>query len=271
MPDCFTNKVALITGSSSGIGASAAVMFAKHGCNVAITGRDMAKLKTVEEQIKKAAPNVKVFIKTGDITDCKHLRELVEQTIANLGPIDILVNNAGMADNANTTLTEGSMEDYDKMMNINVRSVVELTKICLPTLKQTKGTVVNISSVGGIRPFPSFLYYGMAKASQDYFTKTLACELAPFHIRVNGVSPGGVKTAFAGRALPKEVVEAHFDALSRQMHLLGRAAQPEEIANAILFLASDKASFMTGHQMVVDGGFTLMSPATAGLVEKIVG
>ena len=185
-------------------------------------------------------------------------KSVVDKTLDSFGQIDILINNAGII---KTGLFESSsICNYDDLMNVNVRSVVLLTQLCIPHLKKTKGRVINVSSVNGIRSFPNVGYYCMTKAAVDMYTKCLALELAPDGVRVNAVNPGFIITNIHKRDGMNDEQYAAFMERSKNIHPLGRVGVVEEAANAIAFLASDQSSFMTGNLMLVDGGRNLICP-----------
>jgi len=251
----FTGKVVLITGSSSGMGAETAVLLAKLGADVVITGRNGGNLLAVAKDIKKVSPKGEngVLQVVADISKDDDCRKLIGSTIEKFGKLDILVNNAGMG--ILTPITDPQiMDNYDKIMNINLRPVLLLTHLAVPHLEKTKGVIINVSSVGGIRPFPPMTVYCMSKSAMDMLTKCLALELGPKGIRVNVINPAGVMTNFGvAMGIPKEMADKAFEK-SGKHYALGRIGQSEDIANAIAFLASDNASFITGINFIADGG-----------------
>ena len=185
-------------------------------------------------------------------------KNIVDKTIEKFGQIDILVNSAGIIKSG--PFETSSVANFDELMNINVRSVVVLTQLCIPHLKKTKGSVVNVSSVNGIRSFANVGYYCMSKAAVDMFTKCLALELAPDGVRVNAVNPGVVVTNIHKRGGMDDEQYRGFLERAKQTHPLGRPGETEEVANAITFLASKQASFMTGNLTPVDGGRNCVCP-----------
>lgn len=246
----FTNKVVIVTGGSSGIGASAAIHFAKEGAQVAIVGRNENKLKEVAAQISKVGKTpliIKADLSTDDV------KTVVKKTIEKFGKLDVLVNNAGMARSA-AVEDENLMEIYDEVMNTNLRSVVALTNLACPFLIKSKGNIVNISSIAGSSTLrasaPSGLAaYCISKAGLDHFSRITAMELAPKGVRVNIVSPGPVETSI----LEASGHSSSWDTI-KDITALKVLAQPEEIADLILYLASDKARCITGSNYVIDGG-----------------
>ncbi|XP_056013719.1 3-oxoacyl-[acyl-carrier-protein] reductase FabG-like isoform X1 [Ostrea edulis] len=244
-------KFALITGASSGIGAGAAILFSKLGAEVAITGRNVDNLAKTAAECEKGNGK-KPFTFSGDLTNEDFVKRLVKETVNRYGKLDILVNNAGIVKTGTIEMT--SLEQYDDTMNINVRAIYHLTMLAVPHLIQTKGNIVNVSSVNGVRSFDGVLPYCMSKSAIDQFTRCTAIELAPKQVRVNSVNPGVTITEIHKRGGMDEEAYQKFLERSKTTHALGRSGQVEEVANTIAFLASDSASFITGVQMLVDGG-----------------
>ncbi|MCA1623931.1 MAG: SDR family oxidoreductase, partial [Acidobacteria bacterium] len=166
--------------------------------------------------------------------------------------IDILINAAGII--LNGTIENTSLDDWDKMMNINLRSLFFLTQKCVPHLEKTKGNIVNVSSVAGLRSFPNVLAYCVSKAALDQLTRCSALELAPKGIRVNAVNPGVVVTSLHKRGGMSDEDYEQFLKNSEKTHPLGRVGAPEEVAELIYFLASEKAAWITGATYEIDGG-----------------
>lgn len=249
----LSGKVAIITGASSGIGWSTAKLFARLGARLSLTGRKEDKLKLVTEACQQYMPkDTKILQTPGDLTDTQLAETLVESTSKKFGKIDILVNCAGII--ANGSIENSSLEQYDEMFAINVRSVFHLMSLAVPHLILSKGNVVNVSSVTGIRSFPNVLTYCMSKSAVDQLTHCSALELASKQVRVNAVNPGVVLTELQRRGGMTEESYAAFLEHSKTTHPLGRVANPDEVAKAIAFLASDAASFITGVTLPVDGG-----------------
>ncbi len=244
------NKVALITGATSGIGNATAFRFAEMGADLTITGRNGTVLQEVEQEIKQMGRNCLAL--AGDLTAESFRRELIEQTVDVYGRLDVLVNAAGVI--ATGTIENTSLIDFDRMYDINVRSVFHLMQLAVPHLIATKGNVVNVSSVTGIRAFPNVLAYGVSKAAVDQLTRSAALELADRGVRVNAVNPGVVQTNLHKRGGMDEEAYRHFLEHSKTTHPLGRVGQPEEVADLIAFLASDRAGWITGVTYSIDGG-----------------
>ncbi|KAJ1523883.1 hypothetical protein ONE63_010438 [Megalurothrips usitatus] len=253
------DKVVLITGASSGIGAAVAIHCAKLGSQLALTGRNEENLKGVVKDCENAglAKN-KILMVLGSVEDQSSCENIIRATIDHFGHLDVLVNNAGIL--VTGSLETLSVEDFDRQMNVNVRSVFMLSKFSIPHLKKTKGTIVNVSSVAGLRSFPNINAYATSKAAVDQMTKCTALELAPYGIRVNAVNPGVIITEIHKRAGMSEKQYAEFMESCKRTHALGRAGTVEEVAKAVAFLASDDSSFTTGETLTVDGGRHAMCP-----------
>lgn len=251
----FNDKVVLITGASSGIGAATAIYFANLGASLSMTGRNLENLKSVA---KKCKGGPQPFIVTGDVTSETDVQNVLESTIKHYGRLDILVNNAGILEMGSIENT--SLASYDRLMNVNVRSVYQLTMLAVPHLVKSKGNIVNVSSVVGIRSVANALIYCMSKSAMDQFTKCTALELAPKQVRVNSVNPGVIVTDIHRRSGMDEAAYQAFLERTKETHALQRYGQPEEVAAAIAFLASDLASNSTGVTFSVDGGRHIMCP-----------
>lgn len=240
----------MITGASSGIGKATALLFAQSGFNVVAVGRNEAELVDLRDQAREAAGTVRIHL--ADVTEHSQMDRLVSETIQHLERIDVLVNAAGVIKNGSIENT--TLDEWDKMMDINVRSVFNLMQKCVPHLQKTKGSIVNVSSVTGLRAFPGVLAYCVSKAAVDQLTRCVALELAPSGVRVNAVNPGVVETNLHKRGGMAVEDYEKFLAHAADTHPLGRAGQPSEVAELIHFLASDKAAWITGVTYEIDGG-----------------
>ncbi|XP_026740265.1 uncharacterized protein LOC113502778 [Trichoplusia ni] len=243
----FKNKVVLITGASAGIGAVTAVEFAKEGANVAIVGRNEAKLKEVAQQCEKLG--VKVLPIKADVSKENEAGTIVKKTVDKFGKLDVLVNNAGILKTVPISAPE-VLSTYDEIMNTNLRAVIQLTNLAAPYLEKTKGNIINISS-GASKTFiqnSAITIYGLSKAALDHFSKGSALELGPKGVRVNIVSPGPVRT---------DMMDANGGEENKSITVLDRVSEPEEVADVIMFLASDKAKGVTGAYYSVDNGVTI--------------
>uniref|UniRef100_A0A914VY90 3-oxoacyl-[acyl-carrier-protein] reductase FabG n=1 Tax=Plectus sambesii TaxID=2011161 RepID=A0A914VY90_9BILA len=256
----LSGKVALITGSTSGIGAATAKLFNKLGATLVLTGRQTDRLKEVAAECdqESGAKNAKTVIIPADVTSEKDVESLVQKAFDAHKRIDILVNCAGILGRG--TIETTTLEQYDHVMNVNMRSIFQLTQLCTPHLIASKGAVVNVSSVNGIRSFPGVLAYNISKAAVDQFTRCVALELAGKGVRVNSVNPGVTVTELHKRGGMDEDAYKAFLEHSKTTHALGRAGEADEVAQVIAFLASDAASFVTGASIPVDGGRHAMCP-----------
>lgn len=243
-------KVALITGASSGIGRSSALVFAENGYNVVAVGRNEHELGTLRDEARELPGAIRLHL--ADITETSQVDRLISETIQHLGQIDALINCAGIIKTGSIENT--TLDDWDKMMNINVRSVFYIMQKCVPHLETTKGNIVNISSVTGLRAFPGVLAYCVSKAAIDQLTRCTALELAPKGVRVNAVNPGVVVSNLHKRGGMSEVDYEKFLEHAKETHPLGRPGQPRDVAELVYFLASEKASWITGVTYEVDGG-----------------
>ena len=252
-PNIFSlsGKVALITGASKGIGRAIAEMYAEAGAKVVISSRKQEAVDSVAQEIKnKGHQAIAIACHVGDANDIKRL---VDETIRQFGTIDILVNNAA-ANPSFGPVVETSESAYDKIMNVNVKGPFELSKLVYPFMKAKKnGSVINISSIGGLKPEPGLGIYSMSKAAIISLTKVLAKEWGDDHIRVNVICPGLIKTKFSEALWGNEKIMG----MMMKMLSLKRVGTPEEIAALALYLASDASAYSTGSVFTADGGFTI--------------
>lgn len=246
----MTGKVVIVTGASSGIGRAAALLFAKSGSNVIAVGRNEKELGSLREEAQGKKGTLKVNL--ADIRETTQVERLVNDTIENFGQIDILVNSAGII--LNGTIENTTLDDWDKMFDINLRSVFFMMQKCVPHLEKTKGNIVNVSSVAGTRSFPNILAYGVSKAGIDQLTRCAALELAAKGIRVNAVNPGVVVSNLHKRGGMADEAYQDFLKNSKNTHPLGRVGEPKEVADLIYYLASEKAAWITGATYEIDGG-----------------
>ncbi|EJD74412.1 hypothetical protein LOAG_18272 [Loa loa] len=260
----LSGKVALITGATSGIGYSTAHLFHQLGATLVITGRNTERLKTLEEQLQNGKGQVLAI--AADLTKEEEIRGLAKTAINNFHTLDILVNNAGIIDKG--TIENTTLEQYDRIMSTNLRSMFYLTQQLIPQLIASKGSIVNVSSVNGMRSFPGVLAYNISKAGVDQFTRCIALELASKGVRVNSVNPGVTRTDLHRRSGMDETAYEAFIKHSTSTHALGRVGNPDEVANAIAFLASSASSFITGTSIPVDGGRHVMCPLKLGTVAQ---
>ncbi len=189
---------------------------------------------------------------SADVMNESDAERAVSETVERLGGLDVLVNAAGIISNG--TVENTSLADWDVMMNVNLRSVFHLMQLSAPHLEKRPGNVVNVSSVTGLRAFPGVLAYCVSKAGVDQLTRCAALELAPKGVRVNAVNPGVVVTEIHRRGGMNEENYAAFLERSKTTHPIGRVGTPDEVAELILYLASDRASWVTGATYSIDGG-----------------
>lgn len=243
-------KVVIVTGASSGIGRAAAALFAKSGATVVAVGRNEKELKLLVAEAKDAEGTIRAHL--ADVREDSNLERIVADCIQKHKRIDVLVNSAGIIKNG--TLENTTLDEWDRMMNINLRSVFMLAQRCLPHLIASKGNIVNVSSVAGTRAFPNVFAYCVSKAAVDQFTRCAALELGPKGVRVNAVNPGVVVTNLHKRGGMEEQAYTAFLEHSTETHPIGRVGKPDEVAELICYLASDKAGWITGATYAIDGG-----------------
>jgi NAD(P)-dependent dehydrogenase (short-subunit alcohol dehydrogenase family) len=246
----FANKVVLVTGATSGIGRACALKFAGAGARIAAVGRNEEALADLATEV--GASNGKALLLRADLSLAEEAGHVIEQTLEHAGGIDVLVNAAGHISMG--TIEDTSLEAWDAMLNINLRSVFYLTQKAVPSLIERRGNVVNVSSVTGLRAFPGVLAYCVSKAGLDQLTRCAALELAAKGVRVNAVNPGVVVTEIHRRGGMNDEQYDSFLDRSKQTHPLGRIGQAKEIAELVFFLASDRASWITGATYSIDGG-----------------
>ena len=235
-------KLAIVTGAARGIGLATAKLFEKNGYKVALVDKDK------DELIKSRIDNNNQKSFSYDISDINQLSSMFSDILNWYGRIDVLVNNAGVADFGN--IEETSYERWNKVMKTNLDGVFLCSQKAIPYLKETKGNIVNIASISGLRASTLRVAYGTSKAAVIQLTKQQAAELGEFGIRVNCIAPGPVKTKLAMAVHTQDIIEAYHDAIP-----LNRYGTEIEIANGIYFLASENASYITGQILAVDGGF----------------
>ena len=244
-------KVAVVTGSNRGIGKGIAVALAKEGCKVVVNSyREDEEAKNTVEEIKKLGAE-SIFIKA-NVTREIDVRDLIEKAVKKFGKLDILVNNAGiLVSGTVTTLTE---KDWDRQMDVNLKGIFLCSKYAVQQmLKQGKGgRIINIGSIAGLVGFPGISAYCASKGGVTELAREMALDYAKYGITVNAIDPGVIVTDMTKGMLD--------DAATRKMLMentpVGRFGQPEDIGNAAVFLALDESSFITGHNLVVDGGWT---------------
>lgn len=244
--DLLKGKVALITGASRGIGRAIAQRFAQEGANIAFTYlSSVEKGQALEEELNAFGVTAKGY--RSDASDYKAAEDLVTAVLADFGTLDVLVNNAGITKDG--LLMRMSEEQWDAVINVNLKSVFNLTKATIkPMMKAKAGSIINLTSVVGIRGNAGQANYAASKAGIIGFTKSVALELGSRNIRSNAIAPGFIETEMTGEINEKAVEEW------KQQIPLKRGGQPEEVADACVFLASDLSRYITGQVLQVDGG-----------------
>lgn len=246
----FSGKSAIVTGASSGIGRAAALAFGREHADLVAVGREDAALGQVAAAIRNDGGRCEVV--TADVTADAAAATIVQAATAAFGGIDVLVNAAGIIGSGGIETTTDAM--WDSMFAINVRAPFRLMREAAPHLVARCGAIVNVSSVTGLRAFPGLAAYCASKSAVDQLTRCAALDFAPKGVRVNAVNPGVVVTNLHRRSGMAEDQYAKFLERSKETHPLGRAGQPEEIAQLILFLASERSGWITGETVAIDGG-----------------
>jgi len=247
-------RIAIVTGSSRGIGKATAIVFAREGAKVVVNYRQQkGKAEEVVRKIREAGGTALAF--QADVADRSAVKKMVEKAISEFGGVDILVNNAGLS-RGGGPLAELIDEDFDSMLNTNVKGVLTCTQVAVPhMMKRHYGKIVNISSVAGLGTsiLPGNLLYASTKAAVNILTKRLALELGPHGIYVNAIAPGLIRTdmSLGGRSASERSQRVRYFEGRTMLHRIG---EPEDIAKAALFLASDESNFITGQVIAVDGG-----------------
>jgi len=249
MERIFQNKVAIVTGGAFGIGKSTAKAFAKRGAKVVISDwvEEYSTLREIQDEGGSA-----IFVQC-DVSKTGDVNRLIKETIETFGRLDFAINNAGI-EGATAPTHECTEENWDKTININLKGVWLCMREEIPLmLKQGKGAIVNVASIAGLVGFPGLPAYVVSKHGLVGLTKTAALEYAKQGLRINAVCPGVIKTPMVDRITGKDkAVEKQYEA----MEPVGRMGAPEEVAESIVWLCSDAASFVTGHALAVDGGWT---------------
>ena len=252
----LSGKVAIITGSASGIGRATAILFAEHGARV-VVNTDL-NLQGAEETVARVreAGGEAIFVQ-GDVASGEDVKRLVDTTLYNFGQLDVLVNNAAVI--SPNKITEMSEEDWDRTTDVVLKAVYWTTKYAIPALKRTGGgSVVNVSSINsGIVANVAWPAYTAAKGGVNALTRQLAIDYGPEGIRFNAVCPASISKLSLEEQLQKD---SYSTGHRVDAYPLRRFGSPQDVANAILFLASDDAAFITGSMLVVDGGLTSQTP-----------
>ena len=235
-------KVAVITGAARGIGLATAKTFASKGWDVALVDWDDHELQTVASALPDA------LLLMHDVSDPAQASAIMSNTLARFGQIDALINNAGVADFG--PIEETTFERWRAVMAVNLDGVFLCSQAAIPALKETRGAIVNIASISGLRASTLRVAYGTSKAAVIHLSEQQAAELGEYGIRANTVAPGPVRTKLAMAVHTQDIIDAYHDAIP-----LNRYGAEQEIANVIAFLCSDEATYVTGQLISVDGGF----------------
>lgn len=247
------NKVAIITGAAGGMGAAEAKMFAKEGAKVLITDVQEEKLKSVVAEIK-AEGGIADYI-VHDVSSESSWEAVAEKAVTTFGKIDVLVNNAGILGNVMGPIEERTVEEFNKVISVNLLGQFIGVKTVVPYMRKLgSGSIINISSVGGITGSSNGTAYTASKGGSRIYTKGAAVELAKDNIRVNSVHPGYVATPMTKNMKGS----SDFEKGALSITPMGRGARLEEIAYGVLFLATEESSFMTGSELIIDGGLTAL-------------
>jgi NAD(P)-dependent dehydrogenase (short-subunit alcohol dehydrogenase family) len=246
----FADKTIIVTGATSGIGRASARAFGGNRGSVVVVGRQETELAGVVREVRAAGGQAVPCV--ADVTSEDAPARIVAAALDAFRRIDVLVNAAGIIGAA--TLEATTDELWDSMMAINLRAPFRLMRAAAPHLTERKGSVVNVSSVNGLRSFPGVLAYCVSKAGVDHLTRCAAIEMAPLGVRVNAVNPGVTVTNLHRRSGMQEEQYAAFLERSKTTHPLGRPGNADEIADLIVFLASERAGWMTGETIPIDGG-----------------
>lgn len=241
---------AIVTGATSGIGRATTRRLARERASVTIVGRDASALDAVRDELAAAGCEARAVV--ADVTAADAPRRIVSETVDAFGGVDTLVNAAGIIASGTVESTEDG--EWDGMLDVNVRAPFRLMREAAPHLAASRGAIVNVSSVTGLRAFPGVLAYCVSKAAVDQLTRCAALELAPKGVRVNAVNPGVVVTNLHRRSGFTEEAYARFLERSKETHPLGRPGDADEIAELIYFLASERSAWITGETIAIDGG-----------------
>jgi len=244
------DKVAIVTGASSGIGRATALALGRAGAAVLAVGRAEAALGEVVDSLSSSGTAAAALV--ADVTADGAPAQIVQRALERFGGIDALVNAAGIIGSGMIDNTTDQM--WDTMFDINVRAPFRLMREAVPHLVERRGAVVNVSSVTGLRSFPGILAYCASKAAVDQLTRCAALDLAARGVRVNAVNPGVVVSNLHRRSGMTEEQYAAFLERSRETHPLGRPGQPHEVADLVVFLVSDRSGWITGETIAIDGG-----------------
>jgi len=252
---CLAGRIALISGGAQGIGRAIAERFQCEGARVLLLDCDCTTGHATAQELSARFTANPVHAYCADLARPDDVRLATEAVRVAHGRIDLLVNNAGTE--LERAFADLTIADWDRIVNVNLRGAFVLTRAVLPLFPDEGGAIVNISSIHATHAFPNSLPYACSKAGLLAFTRNLALELAPRHIRVNTISPGYIDTRLWDEYLRQTPDPASVSAQTTALHPLGRRGLPADVAEAALFLAAENSSFITGADLVVDGGLTI--------------
>ncbi|MEE4920753.1 SDR family oxidoreductase [Pseudomonas alliivorans] len=242
----FTQKVVVVTGAGSGIGEATAKRFAREGASVVLVGRNEEKLKKVHAQLEGEGH----LVRAADVADLSDVEALFKEVASHFGRLDVLVNNAGIVKSGK--VTELEVQDWKELMSVDLDGVFYCTRSAMPALIVSKGNIVNVSSVSGMGGDWGMSFYNAAKGAITNFTRALALDHGADGVRVNAVCPSLTRSELTDDMMDNAALMAKF----KERIALGRPAEPEDIGDVIVFLASDDARFVTGVNLPVDGGLS---------------
>ena len=249
----LANKTAIITGVGAGIGQAIALRFAEEGARLLLNDRNQAAGQATLAKVKELGAEAALV--AADISQETDARSISQSAVERFGGIDILVNNA--ADFTQKNVEQAEVADWQKVLGVNVIGTALVSKHAIPHMKARGGSIVNIASMSAVIAQPDFATYNASKGAILTMTKCMALDLAPFNIRVNSICPGCILTSASYREIERlGLTFEQWRDRAAPLHMLNRLGEPREVANAVLFLASDEASFITATHLMVDGGYT---------------
>jgi NAD(P)-dependent dehydrogenase (short-subunit alcohol dehydrogenase family) len=249
----LANKTAIITGVGAGIGQAIALRFAEEGARLLLNDRNQAAGQATLAKVKELGAEAALV--AADISQETDARSISRTAVERFGGIDILVNNA--ADFTQKNVEQAEVADWQKVLGVNVIGTALVSKHAIPHMKARGGSIVNIASMSAVIAQPDFATYNASKGAILTMTKCMALDLAPFNIRVNSICPGCILTSASYREIERlGLTFEQWRDRAAPLHMLNRLGEPREVANAVLFLASDEASFITATHLMVDGGYT---------------